>query len=94
MSILSRMKALCLQLLISIDQTAQTVIVGFLYIFFGGTCPSADETISSIVGRRAEEGKWWAKILARIIDTVFGWLGAKDHCRTSIEILSTKKYTD
>jgi hypothetical protein len=94
MSMIKRFQILALQVLISIDQSAQTIICGAIYLFLGGNCPSADETISSIVGRRAEDGKWWAKILAKVINSLFSVLGQKDHCRASIEILSTKKYTD
>ena len=92
MSLIKRFQLLALQLLISLDQSAQTVIWGAVYLVFGGKCPSADETISSVVGRKAEKGRKWAIVAEKIIDGLFSLLGQKNHCRDSIEILSTKKY--
>lgn len=51
-------------------------------VAFGG---SEDETVSSVVGRKALAGVWWAKMLRPVIDMVFGWLGEKDHCYRNIE---------
>ncbi len=94
MSVLTRSKRLMLQILISLDQGVQTIIFGTIYLFCGGECPSADETISSYVGRESEQGKRWAKVVERMIDGLFRPLGQPHHCRSSIEILSLKKYPD
>lgn len=90
----TRLRLILLQFLIMLDQSLQTFIFGAYYIVFGGPCPSADETISSIVGRKSEEGKRWAKIAEYCINGLFSALGQKDHCRRSIEILGGYKYPE
>lgn len=90
----TKLKHLTLQFLISIDQLAQVIIGGVIYLMGMGPLPSADETISSVVGRRSIDGKMWAKVAEKIINFIFALLGDHDHCRRSVEILSTKKYQD
>ncbi|MEH3103428.1 MAG: hypothetical protein PGN12_05935 [Sphingomonas phyllosphaerae] len=75
------------QLLVSIDQLAQVLAVGLFYIAgLTAVCPSADETISSYVGRGQLRGAWWARILAPAIDRLFILLGEEPgHCRRNVE---------
>lgn len=75
------------QLLVSIDQLAQVAIVGLLYVIgLTSICPSADETISSYVGRGQLRGATWARIIAPAIDALFILLGeAPGHCRRNVE---------
>ena len=94
MTILSRLSKVTLQILISVDQSAAIIISTPIYMIFGGPCPNADETISSIVGRNAQQGKLWARICGKFIDTIFGALGQKNHCRKSIEIFSSREFKD
>ncbi|WP_294195855.1 hypothetical protein [uncultured Sphingomonas sp.] len=75
------------QLLVSLDQLAQVLIVGLIYVVGLTTiCPSADETISSYVGRGQLRGAWWARLLAPAIDALFVLLGEEPgHCRRNVE---------
>ncbi len=75
------------QLLVSIDQLAQVAIVGAAYLLhLTNVCPSADETISSYVGRAQMRRAWWAAIVAPLIDGLFMLLGeAPGHCRRNVE---------
>ena len=75
------------QILVSLDQLAQVLLVGPFYVVeLTDACPSADETISSYVGRAQIRGVWWARVLAPAIDGLFVLLGhAPGHCRRSIE---------
>lgn len=75
------------QILVSIDQFAQVVIVGAAYLaHLTDTCPSADETISSYVGRADLRGAGWARVAAIVIDRLFILLGeAPGHCRRNVE---------
>lgn len=74
------------QILIAIDQLAYVLIAVPIYIIAGGPCPSADETISSRVGRAAMTGHRWGLILEAVIDRLFLLLGeAPGHCRRNIE---------
>ncbi|WP_242140881.1 hypothetical protein [Sphingomonas sp. TREG-RG-20F-R18-01] len=75
-----------IQLLIAIDQVAYVLLAGPYYLIVGGSCPSADETISSRVGRAAMAGSWWGKPCAWAIDHLFMLLGSKPgHCARAIE---------
>ncbi len=84
---LRRLLEVARQLLVSADQFAQVVIVGLFYALgLTSICPSADETISSYVGRGQLRGAWWAHILAPAIDTLFVSLGEEPgHCRRNVE---------
>lgn len=75
------------QLLVSLDQLAQVLIVGLIYVVGLTTiCPSADETISSYVGRGQLRSAWWARLLAPAIDALFVLLGEEPgHCRRNVE---------
>ena len=74
------------QLLVSVDQLAYVLIAGPIYIIWGGPTPSADETISSRVGRAAIAGKRWGLICERLIDGLFVLLGGTPgHCRRNVE---------
>ena len=75
------------QVLVSIDQLAQVLVVGAAYILgLTVTCPSADETISSYVGRGQLRGAGWARVSAWVIDGLFVLLGeAPGHCRRNVE---------
>jgi hypothetical protein len=73
------------QLLVAVDQLAYILIAVPIYIVAGGPTPSADETISSRVGRAAIRGHRWGLILEAIIDRLFIVLGADpDHCRRNV----------
>lgn len=82
-----RLAKVARQLLVSIDQFAQVALVGVAYVLhLTDPCPSADETISSYVGRGEMRGVWWAKALAPAIDALFVLLGeAPGHCRRNVE---------
>ncbi len=75
------------QLLVSFDQLACVLIaMPFFVLLARGQCPSADETMSSRVGRAALRGRRWGIIAERLIDRVFVLLGeAPGHCRRNVE---------
>ena len=75
------------QLLVSIDQLACVVIAMPFFVLLGhGKCPSADETISSRVGRAARRGRRWGLLAERLIDRLFVLLGeAPGHCQRNVE---------
>lgn len=78
------------ELLISLDQLLHVILGGPKYLFRGGPCPSADETISSKVGRQATAGKRWALVCERAIDWLFRQLGEEPgHCRRMIERINS-----
>ena len=74
-------------MLLALDQLAYVWLAGWVYVWLGrGVCPSADETISSCVGRQAIAGKRWALLAETIIDRLFLVLARQSgHCRASIE---------
>ncbi|MDP1026401.1 hypothetical protein Q5H91_04185 [Sphingomonas sp. KR1UV-12] len=82
-----RLRDVAQQLLVSIDQAAQVWIVGAAYLLhLTDTCPSADETISSYVGRGEMRGARWARVVAPMIDRLFILLGEEPgHCRRNVE---------
>ncbi|GGB21552.1 hypothetical protein GCM10011380_08920 [Sphingomonas metalli] len=82
-----RLADVALQLLVSIDQLGQVLLVGTAYLLhLTDACPSADETISSYVGRGEIRGASWALIVAPMIDRLFMLLGeAPGHCRRNVE---------
>ncbi|KHA62761.1 hypothetical protein [Sphingomonas sp. Ant20] len=74
------------QLLVAVDQLVYILIAVPIYVVAGGATPSADETISSRVGRAAIKGHRWGLVLEAIIDRLFILLGASpDHCRRNVE---------
>jgi hypothetical protein len=73
------------ELLIALDQLAHVFLGGPKYLLRGGPVPSADETISSKVGRQAAKGRRWAIIAEHGIDALFRLLGQRGHCRAAIE---------
>lgn len=75
------------QLLVSLDQLAQVILVGLFYVLgLTDACPSADETISSYVGRGEIRGARWARLMAAVIDGSFVLLGEEPgHCRRNVE---------
>jgi len=74
------------QLLVAVDQLVYILIAVPIYVAVGGPTPSADETISSRVGRAAIKGHRWGLILEAIIDRLFILLGAEpEHCRRNVE---------
>jgi len=74
------------QLLVAVDQLVYILIAVPIYVVAGGATPSADETISSRVGRAAIKGHRWGLVLEAIIDRLFILLGARpDHCRRNVE---------
>jgi hypothetical protein len=81
----NRLRRWLLELLISLDQLGHVLCGGPKYIFRGGPCPSADETISSKVGRQAAKGRRWAIAAEKVINAGFRILGQRDHCRHAIE---------
>lgn len=86
-SLAVRLGAVARQLLVSIDQFAQVLVVGVAYVIgLTSVCPSADETISSYVGRGEIRGERWAIIAALLIDRLFIALGeGPGHCRRNVE---------
>lgn len=84
---IGRIRAVLRELLISVDQLAQTAIVGLAFILhLTDHRPSADETISSYVGRAQLRGRAWATPIAAIIDGLFQLLGEEPgHCIRNIE---------
>lgn len=83
----TRLRGWLWQWLIAVDQLAHVWCAGWLYVWLGrGECPSADETISSRVGRSAVAGAGWALKAERVIDWLAEQLGdAPGHCRRHIE---------
>jgi hypothetical protein len=79
----ARLKAWGRQMLIGIDQLLGCWLRGWFFVWGRGECPSADETISSWVGRKAIAGKHWALVAEKLIDRIMG----AGHCRRSIENL-------
>lgn len=75
-----------LQVLIWLDQGLGLLIAVPFYLLLGTPVPNADETISSVVGRFATDGHWWALAAEWIIDRLFYPIeGSLGHCRREIE---------
>jgi hypothetical protein len=85
--VLSRLALWARQILVSVDQLGQVILVGIFYVLgLTSACPSADETISSYVGRGQLRDAWWARLLAPPIDLLFVLLGEEPgHCRRNVE---------
>jgi hypothetical protein len=82
---LRRLRTWLMQLLISIDQLGHVILGAPKYIIVGGRCPNADETISSVVGRCALQGRPWALVCEPLINWLFFVIaGQRDHCRKCI----------
>jgi hypothetical protein len=83
----SRFRPWLKQWAISVDQLALVTLCFVTFVLLGrGSCPDADETISSRVGRNAAGGARWAVIAEWSIDRLFVALGdTPSHCRRSIE---------
>ena len=74
------------QLLVAVDQLVYILIAVPIYVIAGGPTPSADETISSRVGRAAIKGHRWGLVLEVVIDRLFVLLGSEPfHCRRNVE---------
>lgn len=69
-----------LHMLICVDQLVQCWIRGWWYVWLGGDCPSADETVSDWIGQSANAGKRWATIGQKLIDGIFG----QGYCQRAI----------
>lgn len=61
-----------LQIAIAFDQLGNALLGGW-----------ADETISARAWRQRHKRRW--RIVMRVLDKVFGWLGDADHCRKAHE---------
>jgi hypothetical protein len=84
--VIRRLAAWLVELLVAIDQLLHVLLGGPKFVLIGkGPCPSADETISSKVGRQAIRGRRWARICEVPIDAFFRLLGERGHCRRRIE---------
>lgn len=81
----TRLKLWLKENLIALDQWLHVLLGGPKYLLGNGPLPSADETISSKVGKAAIKGKIWALICEKIINGFFFLFGDKNHCRNSIE---------
>jgi hypothetical protein len=70
------------RMFIALDQLFSVWARGWLYVWLGkGGLPSADETLSSFVGRMAIAGHRTALIAEKAIDSLMGRPG---HCRRAI----------
>lgn len=81
------------QWLIAWDQLALVALCFVPFVLLGrGLCPDADETISSYVGRHAQDGKRWARAAEWAINRLFVLLGhPPGHCRRAIERLEARR---
>ncbi|MFS0771028.1 hypothetical protein [Sphingomonas sp. 1P08PE] len=84
---MKRLREWLQQILVSIDQLVKVLVIDFAYVLhLTDDKPSADETISSYVGRGELRGDRWALILAPMIDRLFILLGeAPGHCQRNVE---------
>lgn len=86
MAIMKRVARALRAIVVAINQLIGTTITALLYIVGFAPEPNPDEAISSIVGRNAQAGKWWARVLEKVIDLLLWLLGdGWGHCRRSIE---------
>lgn len=76
-----------LEILVWIDQGVGLILAIPFYLFFGHPKPSADQTISGLVGYYAIRGYLWAKACEWVIDRLFyPFEGFKlGHCRKRLE---------
>lgn len=72
-------------ILVAVDQLAYVLLACPYYLLIGGDEPSARETISSKVGREANNGWLWAKVAQVALDMLFRLLGTgPGHCQRAI----------
>lgn len=72
-------------ILVAVDQLAYVILAGPYFLIVGGDEPSARETISSKVGREANNGWLWARLAEKGIDALFVLLGSEwGHCQRAI----------
>lgn len=70
---------------VALDQLAYVILAGPYFIVMGGDEPNARETISSKVGREANNGWLWARCAQVAIDGLFRLLGSPPgHCQRAI----------
>lgn len=72
MTIIYRILACLLQLIITIDELGQVFIRSPIYILTGYNAPGAHETISAWVGTSAAAGQKWAIEAQSLLDSIFG----------------------
>jgi hypothetical protein len=82
--VITRLRLWLWQMLIGLDQVIGCWLRGWYYVWLGGDKPRADETISSWVGRRSQDGKHWAQAAEWAIDRAFFWQ-PPGHCFRAIE---------
>jgi hypothetical protein len=76
MTVIYRLLAVLLQLVLVIDELGQVFLRSPIYILTGHNLPSAHETISAWVGASAAAGQRWAIEAAKLLDSIFG----VNHC--------------
>ncbi|WP_294390467.1 hypothetical protein [uncultured Sphingomonas sp.] len=81
-----RLRTLLHAWLVALDQLAYVTTAGPAYLLGLGPIPSPYETISSSVGRHANDGWRWARVARWLIDRLFTMLvgSAPGHCQRSI----------
>jgi hypothetical protein len=84
--VIRRLRGLAHAWLVALDQLAYVTLAGPAYLIGLGPQPSPYETISSSVGRHANDGWRWARIVQRLIDGLFTLLAGSPagHCQRSI----------
>lgn len=84
--VIGRLRGLLHAWLVALDQLAYVTLAGPACIVGLGPVPSPYETISSSVGRHANDGWRWAIAARWLIDRLFTALVASPpgHCRRSI----------
>lgn len=82
----SRLRVLLHAWLVALDQLAYVTLAGPAYLLGLGPVPSPYETISSSVGRHANDGWRWAHLAELMIDIAFIMLVSSKpgHCQRSI----------
>lgn len=79
-------------LLVALDVVACVLWLSTLYPFGLADRPTGHETISAYIGRAQQNGMWWARKVAPVIDRVAVWLGDRpNHCYRSFQFWSQLK---